>query len=321
MRRAPILAAALAALLVPASVLAAPAQRIADLWYAHNAMVVMLGAADKVAVTVATPRAQPWMFRVAPALAKARQVANGPANAEALMAAHVDLAFVSQGPEAERLTRLGIHARRVDFTDVATMRASLRTSAAAIGTPLAAARARAYEGYLDATLSQVRAGLGGLRPDQRPRVLHLASLSPLRADGADTLIDTWIQLAGGRNAAVGLSGNLQPISPEQIARWNPDLIVVGGTATSPADRPWQALPVFRGRKVVRNPSGVFPWDRYGPEFALQVQWAAKLLHPARFPRLDLQRQTTAFYRGFFGYTLSDDEYRRIVAALPPAAAR
>jgi iron complex transport system substrate-binding protein len=160
------------------------------------------------------------MFRVAPALAMARPVANGPANAEALMAARVDMAFVSQGPEAVRLNGLGIRARKVDFTDVPTMRASLRITAAAIGTPLAAARARDYEGYLDATLNGLRDGLAGLRPDQRPRVLHLASLSPLRADGAGTLIDTWITAAGGRNAALGLSGNLKPIWTEQIARWH-----------------------------------------------------------------------------------------------------
>lgn len=299
----------------------APTQRIADLWYAHNAMVVMLGAADEVAVTVATPKAQPWMFRVAPALAKARAVANGPANAEALLAARIDLAFVSQGPEADRLNRLGIRARKVDFTDVATMRASLRTTAAAIGTPRAAVRARGYEAYLDATLGQLRYGLAGKGEAHRPRVLHLASLSPLRADGEDTLIDTWIRLAGGRNAAVGLSGNLKPISAEQIARWNPDLIIVGGPAQSLSDRPWESIAVFRGRRVVRNPIGVFPWDRYGPEFALQLQWAAKLLHPDRFANLDLQRQTTDFYRRFFDYALTGDEYHRIQAAVPPIAVR
>lgn len=297
----------------------APAQHIADLWYAHNAMVVMLGAADKVAVTVATPKAQPWMFRIAPALAKARSVANGPANAEALMAASVDLAFVSQRPEADRLSHLGIHARKVDFTDVPTMRASLRTTADAIGTPLAAARARAYEGYLDATLGRLRDGLANLDPAQRPRILHLASLSPLRADGADTLIDTWITLAGGRNAALGLSGNLKPISSEQIARWNPDIIIVGGQAASLSDRPWETIPVFRGRRLVRNPIGVFPWDRYGPEFALQLQWAAKLIHPDRFTGLDMQQETIAFYRRFFDYVLSLADYRRIEGAVPPGS--
>lgn len=309
------------ALLTTTADAAPTAHRIAELWYAHNAVTVMLGAADQVLVTVATPQAQPWMFRIAPVLLRARAVANGPANAEALLADHVDLAFVSQAAEAERLNRLGIPAKHVEFTDVSTLRDNLRTTAMAIGTPLALARARAYEAYLTQTQQRLSDGLKGLSATARPRVLHLASLSPLRADGADTLIDSWITLAGGRNAAIGLTGNLQNISPEQIARWNPDVIIVGGQAKGATDRPWTAMPIFAGRRVVRNPVGVFPWDRYGPEFALQLQWAAKLLHPDRFASLDLPHQTDDFYRRFFGYRLRWGEYNRIVHALPPAQRR
>lgn len=310
----------LALLLAPALAWAGPPRRIADLWYAHNAMAVMLGAADRITVTVVTPMAQPWMFRIAPSLRRARLVANGPANAEALLADHVDLAFVAQPAEAARLTRLGIPTREVSFTDLPSMRASIATTAAAIGTPEANARSRAYTAYLDRTLAELSVGLRNLAPEQRPRVLHLASLSPLRADGADTLIDTWIQLAGGRNAAVGLSGNMQPISVEQIARWHPDIIIVGGPAKAPGDQPWAQLSGFQGRRVVRNPIGVFPWDRYGPEFALQLQWAAKLLHPDRFAKLDLARATGDFYRQFFAYNLTRGDYARMQSALAPAAA-
>lgn len=312
---------ALALLLSPAVAGAAPAKRIADLWYAHNAMTVMLGAGDRIAVTVVSPAAQPWMFRIAPALLRARRVANGPANAEALLADTIDLAFVSQPGEAARLTKLGVAARQVDFADVESMRSSLRITATAIGTPQARDRAAAYEAYLGATLAQLRQRLAGVPIASRPRVLHLASLSPLRADGSGTLIDSWITAAGGRNAATGLVGNLQPISIEQIARWNPDIIIVGGQAEAVGDRPWDAIAAFKGRRVVRNPAGVFPWDRYGPEFALQLQWAAKLLHPDRFQTLDLSRRTAAFYRQFFGYRLTWGDYARIQNALPPAATR
>lgn len=311
-------AALILALVGTAADAAPPARRIAELWYAHNAITIMLGAADQVRVTVASPQAQPWMFRVAPALLRARRVANGPANAEALLAERVDLAFVSQTPEAERLNRLGVPTKQVNFTDLATLRASLRTTAAAIGTPVARSRAQDYEAYLTRSRQRLAAGLRGLSTAQRPRVLHLASLSPLRADGADTLVDTWITLAGGRNAATGLSGNLQAISPEQIARWNPDIIILGGQADNASDRAWAAMPVFAGRRVVRNPMGVFPWDRYGPEFALQLQWAARLLHPRQFTTLDLAQQTDDFYRRFFGYRLTWGDYNRILHALPPA---
>ena len=115
MRRWLILALMLAA--VPAW--AAPLPRIADLWYAHNASLILLGAADRIAVTVDSPTQQPWMYRVAPALRHATVVKAEPANAETLLAAGVALAFVARPAEAERLTRLGVAAKAFPFTDVA----------------------------------------------------------------------------------------------------------------------------------------------------------------------------------------------------------
>lgn len=304
--------------LLTGPVSAAPPQRIADLWYAHNAIVVMLGAADRVAVTVVTPTMMPWMYRVAPALRKATIVENGAVNAETLLAARVDLAFVSQPAEAARLNGLGIPTKAVSFTDAASFRASLKSTAATIATPLAASRSRDYDAYLDGVLGRLRTGLRAVPAAGRPRVLHLASLSPLRADGDGTLIDEWIGLAGGRNAAVGLHGNLQQVSIEQIAAWRPDIVIVGGHADAGVDHPGAGLP----GKVVRNPLGVFPWDRYGPEFALQLLWAAKLLHPSEFAGVNLTTETTGFYRRFFNYRLSADEVGRILTAQgPPAAPR
>jgi iron complex transport system substrate-binding protein len=313
--------ARLAALLlaVPGLIGAAPAgpPAIADLWYAHNAMTVMLGAADRVRVTVASPAAQPWMFRVAPALSRAQIVANGSANAETLLGRGVTLAFTAQPAEAERLRRFGIDARAMGFTDVAGFAKSLRETAAAIGTPTARTRLHDYQGYTAAVIRRLRAAMSGLPEERKPRVLHLASWSPLKADGADTMIDQWIRLAGGRNAADGLHGNLQPVSIEQVLRWNPDVIIVGGTAKNPDDQPWKQEPALAGRHIVRNPSGVFPWDRYGPEFALQLQWAAKLLHPDRMGTIDLPAETARFYHRFYGYRPSVEETGRILRAEPP----
>jgi iron complex transport system substrate-binding protein len=297
---------------------AAPPPRIADLWYAHNATTVMLGAADRVAVTVDSPQAQPWLYRVAPVLHRAAVVGADAANAETLLAAGVGVAFVSQAVEADRLTKFGIAARPLGFTDAQSMRVSLQATADLIDTPLARARVRDYDAYLDGVLARLDKGLTGMPASARPRVLHIASTMPLRVDGAGGIADEWITRAGGRNAAVGVKGNLQPVSVEQIAQWNPDIIIIGGQDARPDDNPLETIPALKGRRIVRNPSGVYQWDRYGPEFALQVQWAAKLLHPDRFGGADMTRETMAFYRRFFGYPLSADEATRILTAQPPA---
>jgi iron complex transport system substrate-binding protein len=296
---------------------AAPPQRIADLWYAHNATLAMLGAADRVVVTADSPAAQPWLYRLAPGLRQATVVQATPANVEALLAAKVNLAFVGQGAEAERLSRLGVPTVACKVVDLHSMRDCVDRTAAALGDPVAHARARAYDAYLEAVDRRLERGLRGLPRGARLRVLHIGSLVPLRADGRDTLIDDWIRRAGGRNVAGELKGTLQPISVEQIVRWNPDIIIVGGQDQRAEDDPLAMLPALKGYRIVRNPSGAYQWDRHGPEFALQLLWTARLLHPKRFQDVDMARETAGFYRRLFGYAMTPREVASILQAQPP----
>jgi ABC-type Fe3+-hydroxamate transport system substrate-binding protein len=59
-------------------------------------------------------------------------------------------------------------------------------------------------------------------------------VSPIRVDGAGSVIDAWIQAAGGINAAHGVFGLVSTVSIEQVLKWNPDVIIVG-TTEIPAD--------------------------------------------------------------------------------------
>jgi iron complex transport system substrate-binding protein len=311
-RRWLILVMALAA--APAQ--AAP-QRIADLWYAHNATLAMLGAADRVVITVDTPAAQPWLYRLAPGLSRANVVAANPANAEALLAAKVDLAIVGRPGEADRLKQLGIPAMACRVIDLDSLRDCVDRTAAALGDPVSQARAKAYDAYLAGVASRLEQRLRGVPDQARPRVLHIGSLRPLRADGRGTLIDDWIRRAGGRNVADELEGTLQPISVEQIARWKPDIIIVGGQDQRVEADPAAVVPGLKGYRLVRNPSGAYQWDRHGPEFALQLLWTAKLLHPELFRDVDLTFQTRDFYSRLFGYAMTPQEVASILGAEPP----
>ncbi|MBN3728571.1 ABC transporter substrate-binding protein [Burkholderia sp. Ac-20379] len=321
-----VVSSALVAALVAAPAQAQPKQRIADLWYAHNAVVLMLGSADRVVATVARPQAFPWMMQVAPAMRRAQPVANGNPNAEDLLAAHADVVFASRGaPSIAAMQRLGLDVVPVGFSDFDSMLACVDQTAAALDTPLAAQRARDYRAYLDDTLAATRRALDAL-PDsaQRsaPRVLHVASLAPLKVDGSDTIVDQWLRAAGARNAADGLVGNLRPVSIEQVLAWHPDVVILGANAGSIEQSPqralWHTLDAVRDGRMYRNPAGVFPWDRYGPEVALQVRWAAGVLHPGVFPAQQLVGETQGFYRRFFGYALSAEDAQRMLAGLPPA---
>lgn len=296
---------------------------IADGWFAHHSVVMTLGAGRQIVATVNHPESQPWMFKITPTLYQALQVRGTTFNPESLLAKRVDVVFTSKGNDkAESYRQAGLPTLEMAFTDYPLLMKSVTTTAEVLGTADALARAKAYNQYLQTTLEGVLRKTQNLSAAQRPRVLHIQSLKPLKVDGSHTLIDTWIKLAGGINVAAEIQGNMKEISPEQVLAWQPDVIILGAHSGTLADSPYAEL--FAGLKAVKNgnvrqnPAGVFPWDRYGTESALQIQWAAKLLHPERFTEVDMVKVTQAFYRQFFNYPLTVDEAQRILRAQPPA---
>jgi iron complex transport system substrate-binding protein len=136
------------------------------------------------------------------------------------------------------------------------------------------------------------------------------------------VIDDWIRVAGGINVA-DVVGNGRPVTMEQVVAWNPDVIIVG-SAPNGANRQailddprWRQIKAVRDGKVFVNPTGAYLWDRHSAEAALQVLWAAKTLHPARFADLDMGRETRQFYARFFHHTLTDAELASILNATAP----
>ncbi|MCZ4057887.1 ABC transporter substrate-binding protein [Pantoea sp. LMR881] len=299
-----------------------PALRIADAWYAHHSLLMTLGAGDRIVATVNHAADRPWMFKVQPSLNQALQVHGKDFSSEALVARNVDAVFVPKNdPQAAAYRQAGLPALMMGFNDFASMKQSLLTTAEVIGTSTAMTRAQAYNHYLDRQIAFISQKTAHLSHEQRPRVLHIQSLHPLKVDGCDTLIDTWITLAGGQNVAGQIKGNMHEVSPEDVIMWDPDIIIVGAGAGTLTDSPYAALfaslRAVKQHRVWQNPAGVFPWDRYGTEAALQIQWAAKQLHPELFPTLDMIRATQDFYQQFFDFSLSQKDAERIIAAQPP----
>ncbi|EIK95397.1 Iron(III) dicitrate-binding protein [Pseudomonas sp. M47T1] len=293
-------------------------QRIADGWFAHHALMMTLGAGGNIVATVNHADRQPWMFKVQPSLNQAQTVNGTAFNVETLLADKVDLVFTSTGDrQALAYQQAGIAVVRMGFNDLPGLEHSLTVTALALNTDIARQRAHDYNAWLDSQVTDLHRRTADLADAQRPRVLHIASLNPLRVDGADTLINTWINLAGGRNAATGLKGNLQAVDAEQVLAWHPDVVILAADAGDLKQVPllWQ----LQGVKVLRNPAGVFPWDRYGTEVGLQLLWAGQQLHPQRFKDVDMVQQTMGFYRRFFDYPLSVQQAGQILAGQHPDA--
>jgi iron complex transport system substrate-binding protein len=64
----------------------------------------------------------------------------------------------------------------------------------------------------------------------------------------------------------------------------------------------------RENAVYRCPVGAFWWDRPSPEAILGIMWLAKTLYPSACADVDIKGETDSFFRRFYGYNLSDEEY-------------
>jgi iron complex transport system substrate-binding protein len=302
--------------------------RLADPWPANNATVLMLGGADKLVATSVQAGSQPWLRRLYPRIDQVPAAFNaaGDVNVETLIGARPDVILMAYGGGAlpkwiQAADSYHIPVVLMPNDSLEGLKTTVRMTGQVLG-DAESKRAQEYIRYFDDNIRKVRQVTDQLPNSARPKVLHTASAGILTVDGRQSVIDDWINIAGGVNAAevVGLG---RPVTMEQVAAWNPDVIIVG-TAPNQQNRQailddprWQLIKAVRDGKVFVNPSGAYLWDRHSAEAALQVLWAAKLLHPAQFAALDVNKETKLFYARFFHHELSDSELTSIMSASAP----
>jgi len=307
--------------------LPATVNRVADPWPANNAMVLLLGAADKLVATSWQAARQPWFSRLYPRMAAIPQAFNsgGDVNVETLVAAKTEVVLMAYGGTPPRwlssVESLGIPVVLMPNTSLADLKTTLKMTGEVLGEREARA-ASEFIRYFDANIRRVSAVSATIPRSQRLKVLHTATAGILAVDGRDTVVDDWINVAGGINAAE-VTGNARPVDMEQVVKWNPDVVIVGSAPNGRNrqaildDPRWREVKAVKTGRVYVNPTGAYLWDRHSAEAALQVLWAAKTLYPERFADIDIETETRAFYSRFFRHELTAAELASILNATAP----
>ena len=125
----------------------------------------------------------------------------------------------------------------------------------------------------------------------------------------------WIQtqmvrLAGGTPlwAEEVSGGSWTVVDAEQIAAWNPEVILLIDYFGSPLEAV-QALDeggfgpnlkAVQAHQVWPFPKDFLSWDQPDTRWILGLMWTAKQLHPDRFADLDILAESDAFYRTLYG---------------------
>jgi iron complex transport system substrate-binding protein len=146
--------------------------------------------------------------------------------------------------------------------------------------------------------------------DRRLRVVFTGPKSIYTVATGEMLQTQMLVRAGAINVAGSLKGFWNDVSPEQIAAWNPDVILLGSSLNTYAvdevlhNAQFQSVKAVRNRKVYVFPSNVGWWDYPAPHCVLGAVWTAKTLYPDRFRDVDVRQIADGFYARFLGHTFT-----------------
>lgn len=190
-------------------------------------------------------------------------------------------------------------------------------------------RALEWDAYYQKNLYLVQERVNDIPENEKIRILFLRGDFE-RTYGQDSVISSWITLAGGINVMDGLESKESIVTPsaEEILFSDPDWIIIGDTmsytnaySVITSDERFSGMEVIKNNKILFNPSGVHQWEKYSGEIALQILWAAKTFYPDKFEDIDLVKETKYFYLTFHSYSLTDEQAQLIIEGRLPDGGR
>jgi len=186
------------------------------------------------------------------------------------------------------------------------------------------ARGEKYIAYLDKMEAFLRSRTKSIPEEKRKKVFNGYGPAHLVTLGGDTFMHERILNARCVDATAsvstagvkeGLHSGLSEMSMEQVLGWDPDIIVIdSGKPEDLYNEPkWKTVKAIRNRQVVKQPIGIFIWDRPTAEAAvLHPLWLAKVAYPELFKDIDLVTEVKRFYREIMAFNLTDDQAHDIL---------
>lgn len=181
-------------------------------------------------------------------------------------------------------------------------------------------KAAELNAFYDKVYKTVTSKVATIPDEKRVKVYYAEGPDGLKTDPAVSDHAQLITVCGGKNVAEVNEkggGGMTPVSFEQVAAWNPELIIAGDSRfykSVMTDPNWKDIDAVKNKKVYLIPNQPFGWiDRPpGVNRIIGIPWLAKVFYPDQFSDLDLNGLIKEFYSKFYHYDLSDDEQNEII---------
>lgn len=289
---------------------------------ALDAWFLMLGAMDKLVGTSSQLEQNRWFAKIYPGIGKIPAVfSSGDVESELLRMVQPQAALLFSGvPSRMKIEKSGIPVIILERDNPQQIEDAIEIAGKVLG-PKEEKIAHEFREYYDLNMKRVTDRTSVLPREGLKRVYY-AGTTPFTTEGGHTIVSSWIEMAGGVNAAekAGVVGINQTISLEEIIRWNPEVIITFLPAVRDQianDPRWRLVSAVQKGRIYVNPRGVYPWCTRSAEEALQVLWAAKTIHPELFQDLSIEKETKDFHERFYHYKLTDQDIVRMLNAEAP----
>jgi iron complex transport system substrate-binding protein len=221
----------------------------------------------------------------------------------------------ARSPWADSVTELGIPIFLMEAETPEQLKEAVQLIGQMFG-PHAAAQSQAWVAYYDWVVENILAETQQIPTEERVRVLFTGT-DPLRIASGDMYQTDVIESAGGISVSTELSGYWNDVNMEQVAIWDPDVIIVppyGGASVAAItdSSEWQILTAVQEGQVFRMPKLVVPWDTPAPDSVLGIIWMAERLNPDLIA-FSCAEESEFFYNTFYNYAISGDEIAAICA--------
>ena len=231
-------------------------------------------------------------------------------SAEQMVALRPQIAFVYASfgrSEMEQLTNAGISVVAVRGETIAESFDAVRLMATVLDCEDAA---DAYLGECMRLLGYVEHRLRDVPPGKRVKVMFTGPKGIYSVATGEMIQAEIMKLAGAINVAGDVKGYWANVSPEQVALWNPDVILLGSALEACdidevlANSQFRIVSAIRHKRVYVFPSNVGWWDYPAPHCVLGVVWAAKTLYPEAFADTDMLKIADEFYTRYLGHSFT-----------------
>lgn len=179
--------------------------------------------------------------------------------------------------------------------------------------------------YCDETYKEMSEFAASIPEDERVTVAYLQGDTGLQAmpKGSyhsvitDMVADNVVVLENGAQ----VSGAGSETSLEQIALWDPELIIFGPASVydTVADDPaWQSLSAIRTGNYYQIPNTPYDWMNRPPSVnqLLGLQWLPRICYPDKFDD-DMYEVVSGYYKLFYDYDMSQADFDELMAKAMP----